>query len=330
MTLLDSLLTRRALFGSAPTLPFVLARDAAAAQIGLVNLGAGSHGDLTIDSGQSFDGQGCGATVVRSVTSAGFWDVVDGTPRWQGNSPTGPTNIALRRFRVQGSPGNGVNLYAPAVTIDGLIINDNVGHGLYSRWSTDLGENAPPDFMEGLVSHVKSYQNGGAGIWWDGAHDLHGAHWEAIWNDGHGIVVMERGGALRLVNGHAWGNKGWAFYVNGAGCQLTNCTGESQTEGCFALLQPSIKLVNAVAFSTPDVEVTGFHIAGDGVKVLNAEIVDCARPVVWAGTDYAEVTGTIQHPFDLGQYPVFQGDAPYAVGALWDLDRHLWHRWPAE
>lgn len=223
---------------------------------------------LTIDSTQVLAGMGYAATLIQLVAganvdvlkTAGFAGLTGG------NTTGGPFGFVIRDLTIDGgkagnSSGYGIRIYGRDYTMRNVRVRNCATDGIYSEWSTSLSVPATGDSMEALLSGVKSHDNGGHGIHWNGPHD---SIWDSVTtykNVAIGAWIDANGGGLLASNCHSWGlTQTYAWRLDQSAL-LINCEGEGASIAQVLLAFGNCNIVGGHYFDGSAVAPVGIEIA---------------------------------------------------------------------
>lgn len=223
---------------------------------------------LTIDSGQVLAGVGHSATIIQLVAganvdvlkTAGFAGLTGG------NTTGGPYGFFIRDLTIDGgkagnASGYGIRSYGRDYTIQNVRVRNCANDGIYSEWSTSLAVPGTGDSIEALLNNVKSHDNGGHGIHWNGPHDSLWAHVTTYKNAAIGAWVDANGGGLLAVNCHSWGlSQTYAWRLDQSAL-LVNCEGEGASIAQVLLAFGNCNIVGGHYFDGGAVAPVGIEIA---------------------------------------------------------------------
>lgn len=203
---------------------------------GVVRVAKGTFiGVVDIPTGVIVEGEGPGNTVLslpnssnRAVVKTVGFDALTGT-----DGTGGAMQWGVRRLSIDGNKTNqssgacwGVRSYGLDFMISEVNVRNCRTGGIYSEWSTT--PTASGDSMESWLLDVKVHDNDGNGIEWRGPHHSKWVNVLSFSNLDRGVKIAGAGTGIQAVNCHSRGlSQLYAWDIGAAGCQLSNCTGES-------------------------------------------------------------------------------------------------------
>lgn len=185
--------------------------------------------------------------------------------RNDGVNAFGVADLTVDGNRQDGAAGSGVRIYGVNFVLRDLRVRNCAEHGIFSEWGDGGVGGDGGDQMEAFVSRVKSHDNGGDGIRWQGPHD---SSWDNVItyrNGGCGVEVSGNGLGLQATNTHSWGtSQRNAFRLAATGVVLVSCQAEGSREAQVLILADGCQLRAAHVYN-------GFTVTNLGVQFGDAD-----------------------------------------------------------
>lgn len=208
--------------------------DAVRATGGIVFFPPGIYltGRLTLPSRVHLRGAGGDATVLRLRPGANSAIIEsDGFDRLTGTAGDGGTTLfSVRDLTLDGNReqnpdgGYGLRLYGFGYELSDLIVFNCRVDGIYSEWGPAGALPGPSHQMEARLSAIRSHDNDGSGINFNGPHDSMFLNCLAFQNRSAGFRFGGDSHGSLLANCHAWGvEQNLAFDLAAPGISGMNC-----------------------------------------------------------------------------------------------------------
>lgn len=257
---------------------------AAAVSGGIVRMPAGTaiiSTAMILRTNVVIQGAGLNLTTIKLSPNANCaaFETEDFATLNAGNTIAGPHSFAVRDLTIDGNKiynvtSYGLKIYGYGFELSRLRITECDNQGIYSKWSSELGEALPNDMMASITD-VQVHNCLGDGIQWHGPHDSVFVNCYTYRN-ARGIVVETNGNGSTFFGCHSYGiGQQWGAYLNTTGCVLVGCTieggGLSSSDG------------GQVYIGANDVSIFGGQIysAGVGTPANNVRgiVIGTASPI---------------------------------------------------
>jgi hypothetical protein len=258
---------------------------------------------LTLYSRIHLRGAGGDATVLKlwpgansAILESEGYDKLAG-----GGTDGGTTMFSVRDLTLDGNKsqnpggGYGLRLYSYGYEISDVIAFNCRNDGIYSEWGTSSALPAPSHQMESRLSGIRSHDNDGHGIDFNGPHDSMFLNCLAFQNRGTGFRITGNSAGTLMVNCHAWGLDQDVSFELGAGhISCMNCYADLNGGVGVRISRNGCKWIGGMVlgynYSGPGQEI-GIQFApgprpGEPTgSIVDTKIVNCGTAAVDLGGD---------------------------------------------
>ncbi|WP_433083520.1 glycosyl hydrolase family 28-related protein [Dactylosporangium sp. CA-052675] len=274
--------------------------DAARATGGIVQFPPGTFltRKLTLYSRIHLRGSGGDATVLKLWPGAGSAILEsDGFDRLTGgNTDGGTTLFSVRDLTLDGNKaknpggGYGLRLYGYGYELSDIIVFNCRNDGIFTEWGTSSALPAPSHQMEARLSGIRSHDNDGHGVNFNGPHDSMFLNCLTFQNGGTGFRITGNSAGTLMVNCHAWGiDQDISFDLAAGHISCMNCYADLNGGVGVRISRNGVRWIGGMVlgynFAGPGTEIGVQFVAGPRAGeptggIVDTKIVNCGTAAV--------------------------------------------------
>jgi hypothetical protein len=202
-----------------------------------------------------------------------------------------------------GTAGYGLQLYGYEYELTEVIVFNCHNDGVYSEWGTAGGLPYPSHQMEARLSGVRSHDNDGHGINFNGPHDSMLLNCLAFQNNGTGFRIGGAAPGTFLVNCHGWGiNQDLAFELAAGGVSCLHCFADFNGGVGVRIAYNDTRFIGGLVLGANQPGEIGIQFVasrnGPAGCVVDTKIMNCGQAAVDFGADkgLSTVRATLWQP----------------------------------
>jgi|GEM_PF-4222185 len=213
----------------------------------------------------------------------------------------GITMFSIRDLTLDGNKaknpkgGYGLRVYGYGYELSEVVVFDCRNDGIYSEWGSTGALPAPSHQMESRLTAVRSHDNEGDGIHFNGPHDSMFLNCVSFQNRGAGFRLDGQAGGSSMVNCHAWGERqNTAFELAAAAVGCVNCYADLDGGVGVRISRSDCRWIGGLVLGynhAPPFEEIGIQFAAGRKEtepagvVIDTKIMNCGTAAVDFGAD---------------------------------------------
>jgi hypothetical protein len=258
---------------------------------------------LTMYSRVHLRGSGGDATTLRLKPGANSAILEsDGFAKLTGKDNSGGIAMfSVRDLTLDGNKANnpkggyGLRVYGYGYELSEVIAFDCRNDGIYSEWGSTGALPPPSHQMESRLTAVRSHDNEGDGIHFNGPHDSMFLNCVSFQNSGAGFRLGGIATGTSMINCHGWGERqNNAFVLDAGGVNCVNCYADLNGGVGVRISRSDCRWIGGLVLGynhPPPFEEIGIQFVDSGRStepagiVIDTKIINCGTVAVDFGAD---------------------------------------------